>query len=404
MAVDDVSSVNEETTVEIEILANDSDVDDAIADMIVSITKGPSNGSVVLRSDNIVEYTPSKDFNGEDTIEYQICDPGGLCDTAVVTVTVNAVNDAPIAEDDSAETSEGTAVTVEILANDTDVDDAIADLVVTITTDPSNGSVVLNLNNTVEYTPSGGFLGEDTFEYELCDPEGLCDTATVFITVGAVNDGDIKAGSKPPSSTEAPTGPDPTDPLETQNGEPRMGDKCLLDNVPDLDLTCVADHITINSITASEPSSCIIGQTILVTLEASITFASDAVTDPFWYIATDGGDALEGDCVSSHFTSGTDYTFTGDTTSISYEDNSCGDLVMTGGSTTTTVKLLVAQEIPCIDANEDNSVDVSVCFAWNNGTPGTCGIPGSEESCACAAHDIPNLTVNMDEKKIKACR
>lgn len=115
---------------------------------------------------------------------YQICDTNNACTTAEVTLTIRPVNDRPIAEDDSAETSKGTAVSIEILVNDSDVDNAKIDLVAAIAMDPSNGSAVLNSDgNIVEYTPAIGFSGKDTFEYQLCDTAGLCDTAKVTVTV-----------------------------------------------------------------------------------------------------------------------------------------------------------------------------------------------------------------------------
>ena len=88
----------------------------------------------------MVTYTPDPNFNGTDTFTYQVCDDDGNCDTATVTVTVNDVNDPPVANDDSATTDEDTPVTIDILDNDTDIDGTIDPTSVTEVSGPSNGS------------------------------------------------------------------------------------------------------------------------------------------------------------------------------------------------------------------------------------------------------------------------
>ena len=191
-----------------------------------------------------------------------------------------------------------------------------------------------------------------------------------------------------------------TDPFNP--GEPRIGDKCLQDNAPELDLVCASEDVTIDTVTASAEAQCIAGQTIIVTLEGSITLAN-GVTDPFWYVASDGGDALGGSCVPGYLQDGTTYSFTNDA-SISYSGNSCGDVVVAdGGSTTlTNVPLMVAKAIPCVDENADGKLDVSICMSWNDVSQVDCGVPGDATSCACATYDIPNISVTTSET-IKAC-
>jgi VCBS repeat-containing protein len=108
-----------------------------------------------------------------------VCDPDGLCDTGTVTVTVNPVNDPPVAGDDSAATDG--VVTIQVLANDTDPDGD--ELRVDIATDPANGSIVVNADGTITYTPDPAFEGVDTFTYTVCDTSDQCDTATVTVSV-----------------------------------------------------------------------------------------------------------------------------------------------------------------------------------------------------------------------------
>jgi hypothetical protein len=175
----DSATTTEDDPVTVDVLANDSDPDgDSLS---VSNLSNPSNGSVANNGDGTVTYTPDSGFAGSDSFTYDACDPGGLCDQATVSITVTAANDAPDADGDSATTTVDTPVTVDVLANDSDPDgDSLS---VSNLSDPPNGSVVNNGDGTVTYTPDAGFVGEDSFTYEACDPDGLCDQATVTITI-----------------------------------------------------------------------------------------------------------------------------------------------------------------------------------------------------------------------------
>ncbi len=183
-AVDDTASTDEDTAVVIDVLTNDTDVDgDTLS---ITSTTIPPNGTVVVNADGTITYTPNADFNGEDTFSYTLSDLQGGTDTATVTVTVNAINDPPVANDDTATTDEDNAVVIEVLANDTDSDGGT--LSIESTTAAANGTVVVNADGTITYTPNADFNGEDTFSYTLSDLQGGTDTATVTVTVNAVND------------------------------------------------------------------------------------------------------------------------------------------------------------------------------------------------------------------------
>ncbi len=117
-----------------------------------------------------------------------MCDFAGACDTATVDITVNAVNDAPTAVDDVDTVDEDASVTVDVLGNDTDVDDGLDAASVTVTSGPSNGTTSVNPDGSIDYTPDPNFSGTDSFTYQVCDLAGECDTATVDITVNPMND------------------------------------------------------------------------------------------------------------------------------------------------------------------------------------------------------------------------
>ena len=118
VAADDSATTDEDAAVTIDVLANDDDVDgDTLA--VDSVTQG-AHGSVVNNGTDVT-YTPDADYCGADSFTYVASD-GVLTDGATVNVTITCINDAPVADDDSATTDEDTAVTIDVLDNDDDVD------------------------------------------------------------------------------------------------------------------------------------------------------------------------------------------------------------------------------------------------------------------------------------------
>ncbi|MBU2992048.1 cadherin-like domain-containing protein [Octadecabacter sp. 1_MG-2023] len=182
-AVNDAAEVDEDGSVDIDVLGNDSDPDGD--DLTVTDATSP-NGTVTINPDGTLTFEPDENFNGETTITYTIDDGNGGTDTATVTVTVNPVNDGPIAADDAAETDEDTPVVIDVLNNDNDPDGD--DLTVTDATSP-DGDVTINPDGTLTFTPADDFNGETTITYTIDDGNGGTDTATVTVTVNAVNDG-----------------------------------------------------------------------------------------------------------------------------------------------------------------------------------------------------------------------
>ena len=206
IAVDDNTSTNEDSPVTIDVRNNDTTVDGTLQDP--TVLSGPNNGTTSIVGGNIV-YTPNPDFVGNDTITYVVCDDGvpapGLCDTATVIVTVNAVNDAPIAVDDNTSTNEDSPVTIDVRNNDTSVDGTLQDP--TVLSGPNNGTTSIVGGNIV-YTPNPDFVGNDTITYVVCDDgvpaPGLCDTATVIVTVNAVNDAPIAVDDNTSTNEDSP--------------------------------------------------------------------------------------------------------------------------------------------------------------------------------------------------------
>ena len=183
-AVDDSAIVNEDGNVDINVLNNDTDVEEGI--LTVTDVTAPANGTAVINPDGTIKYTPNANFNGTDTFTYTIADSGEATDTANVEVTVLPVNDIPVANDDTAVTDEDNAVTINVLANDTDIDGDT--LSVASASNPSHGKIIVNSDGTITYTPEANYNGADAFFYMMSDGNGGTDSAYVKINVKPVND------------------------------------------------------------------------------------------------------------------------------------------------------------------------------------------------------------------------
>lgn len=198
IAGDDSATTGEDTPVTIPVQANDSagpaNENQALTTSAVS---DPPHGTVVINPDGSVTYTPDLDYNGPDSFTYTVCDAEGSCATATVTVLVNMVNDPPVATDDAITTAEDTPVTFSVLSNDSDVDSNLNPASVSVVAGSANGTLVHNGNGNFTYTPNANFSGVDSFTYEVCDSDGVCDTADVVITVTAVNNAPVCTGVTP---------------------------------------------------------------------------------------------------------------------------------------------------------------------------------------------------------------
>ena len=149
-----------------------------------SIVGGPTHGSYTLNN-NIVTYTPTNNFNGNDSFTFKVNDGTVDSSEATVNITVRAVNDTPVANDDiEVSTDEDTAIEITLLGSDVDMSDT---LTYSIVGGPTHGSYTLN-NNIVTYTPTNNFNGNDSFTFKVNDGTVDSSEATVNITVRAVND------------------------------------------------------------------------------------------------------------------------------------------------------------------------------------------------------------------------
>jgi len=183
----DASSVAEDGTVNVAVLANDTDPDNDTLS-VASVTQG-AHGVVSINPDKTVRYVPAANYNGPDTFTYTASDGNGGSATAAVTMTVTAVNDAPVANADTSTVAEDGTVNVAVLANDTDLE--ANTLTVASVTQGAHGVVSINPDKTVRYAPAANYNGPDTFTYTASDGNGGSATASVSIVVSAVNDAPV---------------------------------------------------------------------------------------------------------------------------------------------------------------------------------------------------------------------
>ncbi len=160
--------------------------------LTATLGASPANGTVTLNADGSFTYTPAANFNGTDSFTYTASDGTAVSNVATVTITVTGVNDAPVAVNDTASTTEETAVSGNVLGNDTDVDPGTT-LTATLGASPTNGTVTLNADGSFTYTPNANFNGTDSFTYTASDGTAVSNVATVTITVTGVNDAPVAA-------------------------------------------------------------------------------------------------------------------------------------------------------------------------------------------------------------------
>ncbi|MDF5656853.1 tandem-95 repeat protein, partial [Vibrio parahaemolyticus] len=182
MAKDDIATTQEDTAVTIDVLPNDTDIDGDT--LRIDSASVPSDQGTVEIVDGKLVFTPAENFNGDAEITYTVTD-GELTDEAKVSVTVNPVNDAPVAKDDIATTQEDTAVTIDVLTNDTDVDgDKLSIESVSV---PKEQGTVEVVDGKLVFTPAENFNGDAEITYTVTDGQ-LTDEAKVTVTVNPVND------------------------------------------------------------------------------------------------------------------------------------------------------------------------------------------------------------------------
>ncbi|MDJ0509046.1 MAG: Ig-like domain-containing protein, partial [Crocosphaera sp.] len=200
IAVNDVVNVSEKDgSITISPLNNDTDPDQGETSLL-SLVGASSNNATI--SGNQIIYTIPQLYLGEgvvqtETFTYTIKDPSGETRTANISVNITGVNDAPEAKNDTATTDENTAILIDVLGNDVDLD--LGDTKTIKSVDGSNieGKIAI-INNQIQYDPRGIFdrlqTGEtvnETFTYVMEDSQGVESRASVTVSVSGLNDSPV---------------------------------------------------------------------------------------------------------------------------------------------------------------------------------------------------------------------
>ena len=216
-AVDDTAAVAQGGTVSGNVLANDSVTGAAVQS--VAIASGPTGGTVTLAADGGFSYTAGAALDalalGEtatDSFTYSVTAVGGAADSAAVLVTVSGLNDAPTANPDAADAGENEVVALDLLGNDTDIDNGAVLSIVAASTPAGQGSALVN-GNLVYFDPGADFdhlaLGQTAtvvLDYVIRDEHGALAASTATITVTGENDAPLAE----PSRTVLVVSPAPT--------------------------------------------------------------------------------------------------------------------------------------------------------------------------------------------------
>ncbi|MEM8686294.1 MAG: tandem-95 repeat protein [Pseudomonadota bacterium] len=216
IAVNETADGGENETLTIDVLANDTDVDrnDDPSNFLLTQANilSEGGGSVQIVNNQLV-FDPGTDFDGltegqsaEVQVQYTMTDDEGAASTAEVQITVNGENDAPLAVDDTAGGGENQTLTIDVLNNDTDVDDTDGPgtfeltqaSILSVTGDVQTGGSVQIVNDQLVFDPGTDFdtLGsgqsaEVRVAYTMVDGQGTPSSAEVVITVDGQNDGPV---------------------------------------------------------------------------------------------------------------------------------------------------------------------------------------------------------------------
>jgi hypothetical protein len=204
-AVNDQATVQEGGLVNIPVLANDTDPDNAIDTASVVIVNTPTHGTAVLGVGGVVAYTHNGSETTTDSFTYRVSDVAGKASNlATVSISVVPVNDPPVAVNDEAAISSNVAAIVDLAKNDLDPDDGLDLASIEIGTQPAHGTLTLQSDGKVTYIHDGSGATADTFTYRIRDKAGqLSNTATVSLSITLVNQPPI---AQPDSATIATPG------------------------------------------------------------------------------------------------------------------------------------------------------------------------------------------------------
>jgi VCBS repeat-containing protein len=165
---------------EMGVLANDVNLDAGA--LAAEVVTGPAHGTLTLNTDGSFTFTPEANWHGSDSFTYKAIN-NGLETISSANIVVEPLNDHPVAVNDAFTISPGGPAPASVQANDSDIDSTT--LTTSLVSGPAHGSLSLNSDGTFTYTPAEGYVGDDTFRYQLHDGMANSNVATVTLQVEA---------------------------------------------------------------------------------------------------------------------------------------------------------------------------------------------------------------------------
>ena len=189
-------TINEDETISGRVIAFDAEGDP----FTLTAQSSFSFQNIDFAADGSFVYTPRENFNGFDGIDFTLTNDDGQTYEESIIITVNRVNDAPLAQDDQFILNEDNAIWSTLFADDPDFGDAISSdeppeareaHSFSLLADASNGTVEVRAEGSFTYSPDDDFFGEDSFTYSVTDRAGAVDTGTITLRVDPVNDAPV---------------------------------------------------------------------------------------------------------------------------------------------------------------------------------------------------------------------
>ncbi len=239
------------------LLANDTDADSATdGDVLSIVSVGTATHGAVSLDAGVVHFTPEINYFGTASFDYTVSDGHGGEATTTATLAINPVNDAPLALGETLAATEDTVTLTPqalLLANDTDVEGET--LSITAVANGQHGSVSLDADGTLRFTPEANFHGQASFDYTVADTSGGESTATALLDIAAVNDVPVATGERMALDEDATA---------------VIAASLLLANDTDADSATDGDSLAINSVTGARHGS------VSLLADGSVQFVPEA--------------------------------------------------------------------------------------------------------------------------------
>ena len=175
---------SEDNAFEFDLSQNDFEIEGEL--LAYATTSLAQHGVLSLSTLGILSYQPADNYFGVETITYSVCDASNNCTAAIMEITIEAVNDAPMVGMIALNASED-----EILEGNL-VNDVVNfendQLLFSLGGNVSHGQAAMDANGNFSFSPEANYFGEASFDFEVCDAYGLCELASVTVNIEPLND------------------------------------------------------------------------------------------------------------------------------------------------------------------------------------------------------------------------